>query len=109
MFDFFKRIFGKKEVDLRKKYEIELESIQNDVEYFKTNHDFSIYKPDVGVFGVNSAGKSTFLNSLLGEEVFKMGIGETTKEITCLFNGDIHSKIDEVIYKKEKFYHLDYF
>ena len=67
MFDFFKRIFGKKEVDLRKKYEIELESIQNDVEYFKTNHDFSIYKPDVGVFGVNSAGKSTFLNSLLGE------------------------------------------
>ena len=46
----------------------------------KDSQDF-LEKPIIGVYGVTSVGKSTFLNALLGSSEFKMGIGETTKNI----------------------------
>ncbi|CAF4924660.1 unnamed protein product [Rotaria sp. Silwood1] len=36
----------------------------------------------IGVFGLTSTGKSTLLNSLLGEKKAETGAGETTKQIT---------------------------
>lgn len=41
-------------------------------------------KPIVGVYGVVSVGKSTFLNALLRTNEFETGIGETTKNIYIL-------------------------
>lgn len=38
----------------------------------------------IGLFGVTAAGKSTFINALLGEQVMRPGLGETSKTITML-------------------------
>ena len=38
----------------------------------------------VGLFGLTGAGKSTFVNALLGVECMRMGYGETTRVITEL-------------------------
>lgn len=37
--------------------------------------------PLIGIYGVTSVGKSTFLNSLLGTDSLKVGMGETTRKI----------------------------
>lgn len=62
------------------------EEINEELQTFIKHHDFSKYKPNVGVFGENSTGKSTFLNAMLGnKDEFKMGFGETTNKITVLY------------------------
>jgi small GTP-binding protein len=50
--------------------------------------------PLVGVYGVTSVGKSTFLNALLKNNEFKVGIGETTKKIHVIKDIDNQKKID---------------
>ncbi len=61
-------------------------AISSELNLFIKKHDFSVYTPNVGVFGENSTGKSTFLNAMLGnKDQFKMGFGETTNKITVLF------------------------
>ncbi len=81
-----------------------------ELDEFISKHDFSIYKPDVGVFGENSTGKSTFLNAMLGTKEFETGMGETTKEITALYNNSKPNYIEDVdvVYKKRKHKHLKY-
>jgi small GTP-binding protein len=89
--------------------------INEEINSFIDKHDFSIYTPNVGVFGENSTGKSTFLNAMLGnKDEFKMGFGETTNKITVLYK---HKKPvppeksglnAKRIYKKMKYTHLDY-
>ncbi|CAF1358087.1 unnamed protein product [Rotaria sp. Silwood1] len=37
---------------------------------------------NIGIFGLTSTGKSTMINSLLGEKLADIGVGETTKEMT---------------------------
>ena len=37
---------------------------------------------NIGLFGITSTGKSTMLNSLLGQKVAETGVGETTTRIT---------------------------
>jgi len=92
--------------------------INDELKLFIDKHDFSLYRPNVGVFGENSTGKSTFLNAILGNKnEFKMGFGETTNKITVLYKHDkpivigkskfnqLYSKRD---YKKINYRHLDY-
>jgi len=92
--------------------------INDELESFIEQHDFTAYRPNVGVFGENSTGKSTFLNAMLGnKEEFKMGFGETTNKITVLYKNEkptpvnssgfsqLHSKWK---YKKANYKHLDY-
>jgi len=77
---------------------------------FIEKHDFSIYTPNIGVFGENSTGKSTFLNAMLGnKEEFKMGFGETTEKITVLYKNKrpIIQNLS-IIYKQRNYKHLDY-
>jgi len=86
--DFLKELLNFKlfEVDLFKIYQ----EISNEVQSFQAKHDFSVYTPNVGVFGENSTGKSTFLNAMLGnKEQFRMGFGETTNKITVLYKKKI--------------------
>ena len=125
MFEKLKEIFKKKnsntqnhiqndnnlvlEIEEYSIYEKELNKLKSEVEYFKKNHNFEFYKPNVGVFGVNSAGKSTFLNALLGEKKFKMGLSETTSEITRLYNSDKIYEIPNVKDEKANFENLKYF
>ena len=42
----------------------------------------------VGLFGLTGAGKSTFINALLGFECMRMGLGETTRVVTELRRSD---------------------
>ena len=89
--------------------ERELYVLKREVEKFKQNFDFSFYKPNVGVFGVNSAGKSTFLNALLGSKEFKMGLSETTSEITRLTKSKNIKKIPNVKDEFREYENLKYF
>ena len=41
----------------------------------------------IGVFGEIAAGKSTFINALLGGKLLKQGLGETTKAMTIISKG----------------------
>jgi len=92
--------------------------INEELNLFIAKHDFSLYTPNVGVFGENSTGKSTFLNAMLGnKDEFKMGFGETTNKITVLYKHEkpvaegksgfsqLYAKRD---YKKMDYTHLDY-
>jgi len=67
------------------------------------------YKPNVGVFGENSTGKSTFLNALLGnKDEFKMGMSETTDKICVLHNGSINKTNDNFKYRQKDYQYLKY-
>jgi len=94
------------------------EEINEEVQTFIQHHDFSKYKPNVGVFGENSTGKSTFLNAMLGtKDEFKMGFGETTNKITVLYKNtkpvppgksgfsQLHTQKN---YKEMNYRHLNY-
>ena len=94
------------------------EEVNEELNSFISKHDFSIYTPNVGVFGENSTGKSTFLNAMLGnKDQFKMGFGETTNKITILYKnakpivesgfGSIHNNITYE-YTKSNYKHLAY-
>ena len=78
---------------------------------FIKKHEFRNFKPNVGVFGENSTGKSTFLNALLGnKDQFKMGFGETTDRVTALYDQkkpNISGSRD-IVFIKEKYDHLQY-
>lgn len=64
MNDFFNKTF----INMEKVYRKGLSAFQNHI-------------PLVGVYGVTSVGKSTFLNALLKNSEFKVGLGETTKQL----------------------------
>lgn len=94
------------------------EEMNEELKTFIKKHDFSKYKPNVGVFGENSTGKSTFLNAMLGnKDEFKMGFGETTNKITVLYShkkpvsvrksgfSQLHTNRN---YKKIDYRHLNY-
>ena len=72
-------------------------NISNIIEdtYLKSKAIFQEDLPLVGVYGVVSVGKSTFLNALLRNDEFKVGIGETTKKL--------HVIKDKMNQKKIKF------
>lgn len=93
------------------------DEINEELNLFIRNHDFSIYTPNVGVFGENSTGKSTFLNAMLGNKEFKMGFGETTDKITVLYKNEkpvpenkrgFSQLYSNRNYKKMDYKHLDY-
>ena len=55
---------------------------------------FQSKTPIVGVYGVTSVGKSTFLNSLVKSDEFKVGMGETTKIIHIIKDMKNQKKIN---------------
>jgi len=62
----------------------------------------------IGIFGLTSTGKSTIVNSLLGQHLAETGAGETTTEITPYHgNGftlwDAPGRNDDLSYSNEKF------
>jgi len=59
---------------------------------------FQSHTPLVGVYGVTSVGKSTFLNALLKNNEFKVGLGETTKQLHIIkdFENQKHINFDKV-------------
>ena len=64
---------------------------------------FEADEPIIGVYGVTSVGKSTFLNTLLGSSEFKVGMGETTKKIHIIQHNANNKKnlFDDVSLEKE--------
>jgi len=94
------------------------QEINEELQTFIQHHDFSKYKPNVGVFGENSTGKSTFLNAMLGtKDEFKMGFGETTNKITVLYKNrkpvsagkkGFSQLYTQKNYKKMDYRHLNY-
>ncbi len=60
-------------------------------------------KPIIGVYGVTSVGKSTFLNLLLLSKEFEIGMGETTKSIHILQHINNNDKVifDDLSIKSE--------
>lgn len=55
----------------------------------------------IGLFGVTAAGKSTFINALLGEQIMRPGNGETSKTITVLrAPTEVHSHGDSLLQYK---------
>ncbi len=85
--------------------------MNNELNSFIQIHDFSTYTPNVGVFGENSTGKSTFLNAILGnKDEFKMGFGETTDKITVLYKNKrpIFKSEENIIKIKRDYKHLEY-
>jgi len=50
--------------------------------------------PLVGVYGVTSVGKSTFLNALLKSKEFEVGLGETTKQVHVIKDFENQKTID---------------
>lgn len=71
--------------------------LKKEMDSFIKKHNFENFKPNVGVFGENSTGKSTFLNALLGnKDQFKMGFGETTDKITALYSGKAPHKFKNI-------------
>jgi len=57
----------------------------DEIKKFIKVHNFQNFKPNVGVIGENSVGKSTFLNTLVHTNEFKTGFGETTEIIKVLY------------------------
>ena len=55
---------------------------------------FTAKKPLVGIYGVTSVGKSTFLNVLLKSNEFKSSMGETTKKVHVLQHTKDQREID---------------
>ena len=55
---------------------------------------FQNHIPLVGVYGVTSVGKSTFLNALLKNGEFKVGLGETTKQLHVIKDFENQKHID---------------
>jgi len=55
---------------------------------------FQSETPLVGVYGVTSVGKSTFLNALLKSREFKVGLGETTKKVHVIKDFENQKNID---------------
>ena len=55
---------------------------------------FQSHTPLVGVYGVTSVGKSTFLNALLKNSEFKVGLGETTKQLHIIKDFENQKYID---------------
>lgn len=58
----------------------------------------------IGLFGVTAAGKSTFINALLGKELMKSGLGVTSRVITELRSCDEQHPdgTTVIIYKTKK-------
>ena len=93
---------------LKKNYE----NLSDEVEAFRKIHNFIDFKPNVGVFGENSTGKSTFLNTIVGnKEQFKMGFGETTNQVTVLYKQKkpYLSRYVEYNYIQADYKQLEYF
>lgn len=44
----------------------------------------------IGLFGISAAGKSTFLNALLGRRILREGLGETSKTVTRIKAPEAH-------------------
>lgn len=61
-------------------------------------------KPFVGVYGVTSVGKSTFLNAMLQNNDLKVGMGETTKKIHVIQHEEDEKKSNIFDTKIEKEY-----
>ncbi|WP_028950613.1 dynamin family protein [Sulfurihydrogenibium subterraneum] len=59
-----------------------LEKLEEKTDKIKQKKEYFMIKPTVCVVGKMSAGKSSFLNLLLGKEIFLSRLGETTKSIT---------------------------
>jgi len=88
------------------------ENLSTEVDSFIKIHNFTDFKPNIGVFGENSTGKSTFLNTIVGnKEQFKMGFGETTNQVTVLYkHKKPHlSKHMEYNYIQADYKQLEYF
>ena len=93
---------------LKKNYE----NLSDEVKAFIKIHNFTNFKPNIGVFGENSTGKSTFLNTIVGnKEQFKMGYGETTNQVTVLYKHKkpYLSKHIEYNYIQADYKQLEYF
>ncbi len=100
---FFEEKYGVYKMELSLKA---YQDISQELESFSERHEFSKFKPSVGVFGENSTGKSTFLNALLGNKnQFEMGFGETTDKVTVLFSSDSPDAIDK---SSQEFVQADY-
>ena len=79
---------------------------------FMELHNFKNFKPNIGVFGENSTGKSTFLNTIVGnKEEFKMGYGETTNQVSILYKNEkpILDNHIEYHYVQANYSQLEYF
>ncbi len=70
------------------KIDIFLEDLEEKISKIEQRKDYFIRKPTVCAVGEMSAGKSSFLNLLLGKNVFQSSIGETTKNITKIKSFD---------------------
>ena len=73
--------FNKNIINTEKSYQKEFVDFQNNI-------------PLIGVYGVTSVGKSTFLNALLKSSEFKVGLGETTKQLHVIKNIEHKRHID---------------
>ncbi len=67
---------------MSKKVEKMLTEMESKIREIKERSDYFIKKPTVCAVGQISVGKSSFLNLLLGENLFQSSTGETTKNIT---------------------------
>lgn len=68
-------------MNIEKTYQRELGFFQNHI-------------PLIGVYGVTSVGKSTFLNALLKDDELKVGLGETTKQLHVIKYFETQEHID---------------
>ncbi|HFU76054.1 MAG TPA: GTP-binding protein [Arcobacter sp.] len=90
----------------------EYRNLDKKVSNFKKLHSFDGFKPNIGVFGENSVGKSTFLNTIVeNKNQFKSGFGETTDKVTILYKGVKPRFINSIEHSfvQENYTPLDYF
>ena len=87
--------------------------LEEEIKQFIQIHNFDEYKPNIGVFGENSTGKSTFLNTILGsKDEFKMGLGETTDNVTVLYKKTkpiLKENSINIVYKESNYKELELF
>lgn len=91
---------------------VEYSKLEKEVHFYKKLHNFYHFKSNVGVFGENSVGKSTFLNVLVGnKDEFKQGFGETTTKVTVLYswNKPVLRYQVECLYLQKNYTFLKYF
>ena len=83
-----------------KEFEEKVSKIREKKEYFRI-------KPNVCVVGEVSVGKSSLLNLLLGANIFKSSIGETTKKISKIKKNDdriIFSELEGNEFKEKQIF-----
>ena len=62
----------------------QIQDIQNEVEYFKNRIESEECR--IAVVGEFSSGKSTFINAILGKDILKHALVETTAAVTRIIN-----------------------